>query len=236
MTSRVGQFTADCSRRAGLRAAAGAALGLLITGAVCGMFVPAMTVSTLWLVAPMGATAVLIFAVPASPLAQPWPVIGGCVVSAVVGTAVHMFGDASALAGAAATGIAIILMTLCRCLHPPGGAVALLAALHVGPADELGWVWPLFPVLVNASLLTLVAVLFHRFGNHAYPHHVREVPAEPLRSDPIFAVARRHLAEDVDAALASLEDPLDISREDAQALVQDVLHRVEARIASTDRR
>lgn len=81
------------------------------------------------LVAAMGASAVLVFVVPSSPLAQPWAVVGGNVTSALVGmtAAIHIqhTGSASPLAVAGA----IIFMSALRCLHPPGGAAALLPVL-----------------------------------------------------------------------------------------------------------
>ena len=88
-----------------------------------------------WLVAPLGASAVLVFVLPASPLAQPWSVVAGSVLSALVAIAcVHLAANA-VLAAGLAVGLAVLVMGLCRCLHPPGGAVALLVVLnHVTPA------------------------------------------------------------------------------------------------------
>lgn len=78
-----------------------------------------------WLVAPIGASAVLVFGVPASPLAQPWAVVGGNTLSAMVGIAcANWIGD-PAVAGAVAVSLAIALMFSLRCLHPPGGAIPM---------------------------------------------------------------------------------------------------------------
>ncbi|SFD34787.1 CBS domain-containing membrane protein [Bosea sp. CRIB-10] len=82
-------------------------------------------------VAPIGASAVLVFVVPASPLAQPWPVIGGNVISALVGLAVGWAVPDLTIAAALAVVLAIAIMSLTRSLHPPGGAVALTAVLGV---------------------------------------------------------------------------------------------------------
>src|SRR6202012_5559167 len=82
-----------------------------------------------WMVAPLGASAGLVFCVPASPLAQPWSVVGGNTLSALVGVAsMAAFGTTPAGAGVA-VGAAIITMFALRCLHPPGGASALLTVL-----------------------------------------------------------------------------------------------------------
>jgi CBS domain-containing membrane protein len=82
----------------------------------------------LWFIAPMGASAVLLFGVPSSPLAQPWSIVGGNVLSALIGVTVGC--GARACAGLrSGGGLAIAAMYFLRCLHPPGGAVALTAIL-----------------------------------------------------------------------------------------------------------
>jgi CBS-domain-containing membrane protein len=120
------------------------------------------------LAAPFGASAVLIFGHPGSPLAQPRNLVLGNTLAAVISVAcVWMFG-ATPLAMGLAVGLAIVLGQACRCLHPPAGAVALLGVL-------LG-ARPLFvvaPVLVGSLLLVLMATLFSRSAGaqDPYPHH-----------------------------------------------------------------
>src|SRR5258706_10586585 len=87
------------------------------------------------LVAPMGASAVLLFAVPASPLAQPWSIIGGNLVSATVGVACAALIGNPVHAAALAVAVAVGAMFALRCIHPPSGAVALTAGLG-GPAGH----------------------------------------------------------------------------------------------------
>ena len=108
----------------------GALIGIGLAGAISGWAAGAEH----WplLVAPLGASAVLLFAVPASPLAQPWSIIGGNTISALVGiTIAHLVPD-KAIAAAMAVAAAIAVMSLLRCLHPPGGAASLLG---VAPDD-----------------------------------------------------------------------------------------------------
>jgi CBS domain-containing membrane protein len=121
------------------------------------------------LVAPIGASAVLLFAVPASPLAQPWPVIGGNLVSGVVGLLVASHVGNPALAAGLAVGLAILAMTLLRCLHPPGGGTALLPLLA---APQLAGEAARFVVMptLNAMLLVALGWLFHLYSGHSYPH------------------------------------------------------------------
>jgi hypothetical protein len=96
----------------------GALAGIGLVGVMCVAFFPA---ATPWIVAPVGASAVLLFAVPASPLAQPWSIVGGNVLSALFGVIVTGLVPEPALAAALAVGGAILAMSLLRCLHPPGG-------------------------------------------------------------------------------------------------------------------
>src|ERR1700750_2032621 len=107
-----------------LRAGLGALVGILITGVVARIAFGGYQ-ELPYLIPPMGASAVLLFGVPASPLAQPWSIIGGNLISGFIGiTAARYIGD-PAIAGAVALALAIPLMFTFRCVHPPSGAVAL---------------------------------------------------------------------------------------------------------------
>jgi len=146
-------------------AAAGIAFTAIATAMVFGDGWPAILI-----VAPMGASAVLIFAVPASPLAQPWSVIGGNVISAFVGVGIASVVSSPALASGLAVGGAILAMSLLRCLHPPGGAAALTAVMGGHAVTAAGWMFPLLAVGINAVILTAAGISFHRLSGHSYPH------------------------------------------------------------------
>ena len=107
-----------------LRVIAGAALGMLVTALTCQSIGTTAGSGWPWLVAPMGASAVLVFGVPTSPMAQPWAVVGGNMLSALVGIACARWIGQPALAAALAVAGAMALMFALRCLHPPGGACA----------------------------------------------------------------------------------------------------------------
>ena len=197
-----------------LRVIAGAALGVLMTAWLCQSIGAATGVGWPWLVAPMGATAVLVFAVPASPMAQPWPVIGGNVLSTLVGIACARWVGPPALAVTVAVSGAIAVMFAARCLHPPGGACALLAAL-TGVTDPA---FTLFPVLANSVLLVLIGLAYHRVTRRA-------AAAVPTLAQGT-ATAPRDQAEgaldaDLDAVIARYKQVLDIRREDLKALLED---------------
>ncbi|WP_200808944.1 HPP family protein [Brevundimonas sp. SH203] len=183
----------------------GALGGMGLVGFVSHWLIGADKAAHLVLIGSIGASAVLVFAVPASPLAQPWPVLGGNVVSGLVGVVVaHTIPDPM-IGAAVAVGVAIAAMSLLGCLHPPGGGTALTPVL-VGPS--IGWMFPLAPVALNAVLLIGAAWLFHRLARHAYPHRAETVAPGPL------AISEA----DIDAALAELHEPLDVSRDDLKAV------------------
>ncbi len=123
------------------------------------------------LVASMGASAVLLFAVPHGPLSQPWAVFGGHMISAFIGITCVKLIPQSLLCDAVAVGAAIGAMYYLRCTHPPGGATALTAAAGGDALHSLGYQYLLTPVLLNVLIILLVAVLFN------YPFRWRRYPA-----------------------------------------------------------
>lgn len=211
-----------------LRAAAGVAVGLLVAGMLSQALVSRWVGAALgpgapgvWLVAPLGASAVLVFVLPASPLAQPWPVVGGNLLSALAGIALMNASAAGGLtiwpplAVALAAGLGVAAMMAGRCLHPPGGGTAALMVL-AGVSD---WRFALFPVLVNALLLTAAGVAYNRATGRAYPHPDRpRAPATPA-AGASEGVARFTEA-DLDHVLARYNQVLDVPRDDLQALLE----------------
>lgn len=183
----------------------GAAVCIALTAAI-----GAVSVATPAIVAPLGATAVLVLAVPSSPLAQPWPVIGGNVISTVVGVFVASVVPGQALAAGIAVGAAIGVMSLLRCLHPPGGAAALTAVIGGASVHAAGYGFALVPVGINSFALVLLGIAFHRLTRRSYPH--RAAPVVPPAESGL------HLA-DIDAALADLHESFDIARADLDALL-----------------
>jgi len=177
-----------------LRGAIGAALGILAAGVVTHALLGQGSGALPWLVAPMGASAVLVFCVPASPLAQPWPLVGGNLISAAAGLAAGHLLAAPWIAAPAAVGIAIALMTLTRSLHPPGGACALLCAL--GSAGPESWGWShMLPIAANALVLAAMGWTYNNSTGHRWPHVMPPHPEPALGPDLLY---RR---EDIEAVL-----------------------------------
>ena len=197
-------------RREHLRMACGAALGVLLSALLARWWANVWGIEAPWMLASVGASAVLVFGLPSSPLAQPWPVLAGSTLSALVGALCALVVPDVAWSGALAVGLALALMVQLRCLHPPGGALALFVVLNHGGGVHLA----VFPVLFNVVALLVVAVAYNTLTGRSYPHPQR--PARQAVPAGGFTVA------DVDAALAHYNQVLDISRADLEGLLHQV--------------
>jgi len=111
----------------------------------------------------MGASAVLVFAVPHGKLSQPWALFGGQLISAIIGVACYQFIPNLFLASGMAVGLAIGAMHVCRCVHPPGGATALAAVIGIEQIHELGYMFVLTPVFLNTIIIFITALVFNNF-------------------------------------------------------------------------
>lgn len=216
------------STRERLRSALGAMLGIFATGALSA-FALGDDAALPVLIAPMGASAVLLFAVPASPLAQPWSIIGGNLASAFVGVTVAAFvHDPMPAAGLAIAG-AIALMTLLRCVHPPGGAVALTAVLG-GPAiRDLGYGFVLWPVGANSAVLLAAALLFNNLTGRPYPHRGAATAKDHGSADPAPSARIGFTSADLDGALEDFDRLLDVGRADLEAILRQAQMRAYGR-------
>jgi CBS domain-containing membrane protein len=200
----------------------GALIGICLTGLVCGLFMGQGPHLPL-IVAPIGASAVLLFAVPASPLAQPWSIVGGNTISAFVGVTVTTLVTDPTLAIGLAVALAILVMSLTRSLHPPGGAAALTAVIGGAAVTRAGFWFPLVPIAINSLILVALGMMFHRLAGRQYPHRQTIAPVNTHKTaDPPPALRVGFNSEDIDTAIASLNETLDISRADLDALLRQV--------------
>lgn len=214
MWQRLGPVASRPSWKELVRASIGAGLGLALAGILVGLvehFFP----NTLFLFAPLGATAVLVFAVPSSPLAQPWNCVVGNTVPALYTLlllwAFPMLSQTS-LAALAVAG-AIALMLLLRALHPPGGAVALLTVLAASQMAPLGW-HLLVPMAVLSGVLAAVGVLYHRACGRPYLHQ------PPLAAKTRRPTTRLALSEqDLEQLLQRFEQSYNLTPEDLGELL-----------------
>lgn len=196
-----------------LHSSLGAALGLALSGLL--VWIGAAD-GLLFLFAPLGASAVLVFAVPNSPLAQPWPAIMGNTLSALwalllLAALPHL---PSPWPEAIAVGGAIAVMLLCRALHPPGGAMALLVVLAAAKLVPLGW-----HLIATVFLLTLALVLagvfYHRATRRHYPLR-HSVPAQ-ARTPTAGRLALSN--DDLTALLSRFDQSYNLSPDDLGQLL-----------------
>ena len=110
-----------------------------------------------------GASAMLIFGLPHSPVSQPWPLVGGHLISAFVGVSAYYLIPNPIIASSAAIGIAMLLMHHAKCMHPPGGATAVTAVIGGATVHQLGYYFVIIPVFFNAIILLSIAMAIGTF-------------------------------------------------------------------------
>ncbi len=120
-----------------------------------------------------GASAVLVYAAIKSPLAQPRNLIGGHVISALVGvTSYQLFSEYIWFACAIAASFAIVAMLITKTLHPPGGATALIAVIGGEKIHKLGYLYAIIPAGLGALILLFVALIINNLSNNRrYPEY-----------------------------------------------------------------
>ena len=216
------------------RSCAGALLGILLTGALS-VTILGPTSTAIWLIAPMGASAVLLFAVPASPMAQPWSIVGGNLVAAFIGVTCARFIDPPALAAGLAISLAIAAMFALRCLHPPSGAVALTAVLGGAQVRAAGYGFIVSPVALNTALLLLMAVLYNNLVGRRYPHGQLVEARHPHQTADMVPTERLGFTpSDLTEVLRSYNQVIDISVDDLEALFkQTEMHAFRRRFGET---
>ncbi len=174
------------------------------------------------MLASMGATSVLLFAAPHAPFSQPWPVLGGHILAAVIGVSCAKWVDSTLLAAALTIGLTIIVMQLLHCIHPPGGATALVAVMGGEAVQNLGYQFVLTPVAINTTVLLLVGILFN------YPFHWRRYPASlapkasKTQADPSTDATPVISHEAFLDAVRELDTFIDISEQDLQRITHSL--------------
>ena len=180
--------------------------------------------------ASMGASAYLLFVVPHSPMAQPWPMFGGHLLASAIGVLCAQSIAQPALAVAIAIGLSIFCMYWLRCLHPPSAATAMIAVLGGPQVHALGWSFCYEVVAINAGILLALAFVINnlvpgrryplRHSHH--PHHARfaqQAHPEALELDEA----------DFEEALARMDGVIDVTPEDLVELYEFAVENAEAR-------
>lgn len=128
------------------------------------------TTDNLFLIGSFGATSVLVYGIINSPFAQPRNLIGGHLISAIVGVTIGLLIKEQWLAAALAVSTSIVAMQITKTLHPPGGATALIAIIGSPKIKSLGFGYVLCPVLCGVLILFAVAMVFNNITSHrSYP-------------------------------------------------------------------
>ncbi|MCJ8240662.1 HPP family protein (plasmid) [Rhizobium sp. SSM4.3] len=203
-----------------VRAGLGAFIGLWLTG----FFVLSPGVDLdygLYLVAPLGASAVLMFAVPNSPLAQPWSAVVGNTVAALVGVAISLFVPEPILRIALAIALAIVATFTLRAVHPPAGAVAMTVAMSPEAVQHLGFWFALAPIATGTVSLVFIAIAYARVTGRRYPLRQFDQQNRHGTTDRI-AVERLGLSE------AELSDILQQYRQSFNLGVEDLARLIGA--------
>lgn len=202
-----------------LRASIGACVGILLTS-VLTYYVEGNASTIPFLIAPMGASAVLLFAVPSSPLAQPWSVLGGNMLAAFIGITCLISIPNIMLAASLAVGSSILVMFFLRCLHPPGGAVALVTVLGGSAIQSQGYSFVIFPVGINSLLLIIVAIIFNNMTRRQYPHTASKNSESHLTNDTPPEMRFGFTSEDLSEVLKEYNQVVDVSRKDLESLLK----------------
>ncbi len=213
-----------------LRGGGGALAGLLLLALALSRTDPTLA---LHLIAPFGATAVLIFAVPNSPLAQPWSAVAGNTVSALVAAIVILALPPGIWLAPVATGCAIVAMMLARALHPPGGAVALLAALSPDAIRAEGLWFALSPVALGTVALVLLAIVWNRAVGRVYPFRQPGTPGPHGTRDAAPAARLGLTPDELETILERLRQTANLGVADLARLVgaaeeASAAHRLES--------
>lgn len=165
----------------------------------------------------MGASAVLVFAVPHGKLSRPWALFGGHIVSAFVGVTCYQLVPDPYLAAGLAVGLAIGAMHVLDCIHPPGGATALAAVIGGTSISSLGYQYIMSPILLNTVIIFITAFVFNNF----FPW--RRYPVSMMRFTDTPSVKNEAPSRYIDKkfierALADIDLVIDVSSDDLQQL------------------
>ena len=165
-------------------------------------------------IASMGASAVLLFAVPHGALSQPWAVFGGHLFSALIGVSCSLLIPNDLIAAPMAVAVAVGVMHYFRCIHPPGGATALAAVISGSEIEALGYQFVLTPVLANTMAILVSAVAFNMFfGWRLYPAWLQRRYGEKIETKSSLSYqAIAH--EDFVYALSEINSFVDVSEND----------------------
>jgi len=214
LLSRVFPQQAAVTHRERLLSGLGGIFAIFLTTLIAHHYIGGVTPPLM--LASMGASTVLLLGAPHSPLSQPWAFAGGHLVSAFVGITCATTIPNLYLAAGLSVGLSISAMYYLRCLHPPGGATALLTVIGDQKIHALGFHFMLLPVLTNVAILLAVALIINNLiPGRRYPANLTlhgKADAHPGNS--LSPVKLSFDREDLLAAMREMDGYIDISGED----------------------
>lgn len=187
-----------------IRTALVAGLAIFLTGWIAGHYIQGGGLKTL--LASMGASSVILFALPHTPVAKPWALVGGHFISAAIGILCARWIPELWPSAALAVGLSVFAMHQARCLHPPGGASALIPVLGGESVKSLGFQFLLTPLALNVLVMLAISLAYRRLlsakamPTQMEPHILGMKPMERLGIQP----------EDLRAALAGINKFIDV--------------------------
>ncbi len=176
------------------------------------------------IVASMGASAVILFIMPGSPLAQPWPLVGGQMVSAIIGIACAQMIENTVLASGCAVGSSILAMLFLRCVHPPGAATALTPIIAGVPVGFDNYSFVLTPVGINVAIILVMAIAINRWIlRYEYPIAPHQTDNKKHKHNTLIQPSQRVgiSEQDVEQALENMDMFMDVSTGDLSKLLTD---------------
>lgn len=205
-----------------LRSALAACLAIFLTGLISSRFIEGGGLQTL--VASMGASAVILFAVPHSPMARGWPLVAGHLLSGFIGVLTARLVSDVWPAAAISVGLAIFLMHISRCLHPPGGASALIPVLGGEQIKGLGFEFLLTPLALNVTAMLLLSLVLNRLNEQrTHAGGTKHARAPQADLPPLERLGIR--TEDLRAALRDMNAFVDVSENDLNEIYDLAAHR-----------
>jgi len=165
----------------------------------------------------MGTAAVLLFALPHAPLSQPWALFMGNLISAVIGVSAYMLIPNIYLAAGLAVGLAVGAMHLLNCIHPPGGATALVAVVGGPVIHDLGFMYVFSPIFINVLSIFILALTYNSFfAWRRYPVSIMRFTEKKASTSKDTSVSLQ--SKYIEQAMLDMDLVLDVTLDDLSRL------------------
>lgn len=212
----------------GLKSAIGTSLGVTFV-----LFATQLIFGHYALVAAVGATAVIIFSIPHSPMAQPWSVFGSYLIAVVIALAVASVTPNIILGISVALVLVVLLMIAFKCVHPPAGAIAILV-LTESPKSATEASELMAGILLVATSVLIAAAILNKLLGRKYPQCFAEQPANPHKTkDPLPMVRTGITHQDLDYALRKHDTYVDVQESELIDLYETAVSHAFSRKMNT---